>query len=29
MASDLDSSLISQEPVFTLEQALDEDWLPW
>jgi hypothetical protein len=23
------SSLIPEEPEFTLEQALDEDWLPW
>lgn len=23
------SSVIPQEPEFTLEQALDEDWLPW
>lgn len=28
-ASDLKASLIPQEPEFTLEQALDEDWLPW
>ncbi|NEQ98692.1 MAG: DUF29 domain-containing protein [Cyanothece sp. SIO2G6] len=28
-ASDLDAHLIPLEPVFTLEQALDEDWLPW
>ncbi|XFA73592.1 DUF29 domain-containing protein [Thermosynechococcaceae cyanobacterium Okahandja] len=28
-ASDLNASLIPQEPDFTLEQALDEDWLPW
>jgi hypothetical protein len=27
-ASELDTSLIPQEPDFTLEQALDEDWLP-
>jgi len=25
----LSSSLIPEEPEFTLEQALDEDWLPW
>lgn len=25
----LPSDAISQEPEFTLEQALDEDWLPW
>ncbi len=28
-ASELNASLIPQEPEFTLEQALDEDWLPW
>ncbi|WP_448571677.1 DUF29 domain-containing protein [Trichothermofontia sp.] len=28
-ASDLNASLIPQEPDFTLEQALDEDWFPW
>ncbi|NJL89145.1 MAG: DUF29 domain-containing protein [Coleofasciculaceae cyanobacterium SM2_1_6] len=28
-ASMLDASLVPQEPDFTLEQALDEDWLPW
>lgn len=28
-ASELNASLIAQEPEFTLEQALDEDWLPW
>ncbi len=28
-ASDLSAILIPQEPDFTLEQALDEDWLPW
>jgi hypothetical protein len=28
-ASELDARLIPQEPDFTLEQALDEDWLPW
>lgn len=27
-ASGLDSALILQEPNFTLDQALDEDWLP-
>jgi CRISPR/Cas system CMR-associated protein Cmr5 small subunit len=28
-ASELDARLIPEEPDFTLEQALDEDWLPW
>ncbi len=28
-ASDLNASLVPQEPEFTLEQALDEEWLPW
>jgi hypothetical protein len=28
-ASELNASLIPHEPDFTLEQALDEDWLPW
>lgn len=28
-ASDLASSLIPEQPCFTLEQALNEDWLPW
>ncbi|WP_017303469.1 DUF29 domain-containing protein [Spirulina subsalsa] len=28
-ASQLHANLIPQEPEFTLEQALDEDWLPW
>ncbi|NJL39410.1 MAG: DUF29 domain-containing protein [Leptolyngbyaceae cyanobacterium RM2_2_4] len=28
-ASRLDSRIIPEEPDFTLEQALDEDWLPW
>jgi hypothetical protein len=28
-ASELNAALIPQEPEFTLEQALDEDWLPW
>lgn len=28
-ASELNANLIPQEPDFTLEQALDEDWLPW
>ena len=28
-ASNLNANLIPQEPDFTLEQALDEDWLPW
>lgn len=27
--SELDARLIPEEPGFTLEQALDEDWLPW
>ena len=27
--SDLSEKLIPKEPDFTLEQALDEDWLPW
>jgi hypothetical protein len=27
-ASELDARLIPEEPDFTLEQALDEDWLP-
>ncbi|WP_263975407.1 DUF29 domain-containing protein [Leptolyngbya sp. 7M] len=27
-ASDLDAKLIPETPDFTLEQALDEDWLP-
>jgi hypothetical protein len=27
--SDLSEKLIPEEPDFTLEQALDEDWLPW
>ena len=27
--SELDETLIPEEPSFTLEQALDEDWLPW
>ena len=27
-ASELNPELVSQEPDFTLEQALDEDWLP-
>jgi Domain of unknown function DUF29 len=26
---DLPTNFISPEPDFTLEQALDEDWLPW
>jgi hypothetical protein len=25
----LPTDLIPEEPAFTLEQALDEDWLPW
>ncbi|MGP1385423.1 MAG: DUF29 domain-containing protein [Thainema sp.] len=28
-ASELNANLIPEEPDFTLEQALDEDWLPW
>jgi hypothetical protein len=28
-ASDLNARLIPEEPEFSLEQALDEDWLPW
>ena len=28
-ASQLNASLIPQEPGLTLEQALDADWLPW
>lgn len=28
-ASELDGRLIPEEPEFTLEQALDEDWLSW
>ncbi|MCY7391309.1 MAG: DUF29 domain-containing protein [Leptolyngbyaceae cyanobacterium CAN_BIN12] len=28
-ATELDASIIPQEPDFTLEKALDEDWLPW
>ncbi|OUC12980.1 MAG: hypothetical protein B0A82_19750 [Alkalinema sp. CACIAM 70d] len=28
-ASELESRLIPEEPEFTLEQVLDEDWLPW
>jgi hypothetical protein len=27
--SEVDRALIPEEPWFTLEQALDEDWLPW
>ena len=27
--SELDGTLIPEEPSFTIEQALDEDWLPW
>lgn len=27
-ASELDAALIPEEPCFTLEQALDENWLP-
>jgi hypothetical protein len=28
-ASELDAKLIPETPDFTLEQVLDEDWLPW
>jgi hypothetical protein len=28
-ASELDAKLVPETPDFTLEQALDEDWLPW
>ncbi|WP_239033257.1 DUF29 domain-containing protein [Leptothermofonsia sichuanensis] len=28
-ASKLDAQEIPEAPYFTLEQALDEDWLPW
>jgi len=28
-ASELDVKVIPEEPEFTLEQALEEDWLPW
>jgi len=28
-ASELDGRMIPEGPDFTLEQALDEDWLPW
>ncbi|MGK7890600.1 MAG: DUF29 domain-containing protein [Leptolyngbyaceae cyanobacterium] len=28
-ASQLNPNLVPQVPEFTLEQALDEDWLPW
>lgn len=28
-ASQLPARLVAETPVFTLEQALDEDWLPW
>jgi len=27
--SDLSETLIPEEPEFSLEQALDEDWFPW
>jgi hypothetical protein len=27
-ASELDAILIPEQPFFSLEQALDEDWLP-
>lgn len=28
-ASEMDVTLVPEQPVFTLEQALEEDWLPW
>jgi hypothetical protein len=28
-ASDFNGNLIPEEPEFSLEQALDEDWFPW
>jgi Domain of unknown function DUF29 len=28
-ASRLDAKFVPEPPCFTLEQALDEDWLPW
>jgi hypothetical protein len=28
-SSELAGTLIPEKPAFTLEQALDEDWLPW
>jgi hypothetical protein len=28
-ASGLDATLVPEQPCFTLEQALDGDWLPW
>ncbi|MEL6138331.1 MAG: DUF29 domain-containing protein [Cyanobacteria bacterium J06626_23] len=28
-SSNLDPSFVPEAPAFTLEQALDEDWLPW
>jgi Domain of unknown function DUF29 len=28
-ASELDAKLVPETPDFTLEQALNEDWLPW
>jgi len=28
-SSELDETIVSKDPWFTLEQALDEDWLPW
>jgi Domain of unknown function DUF29 len=28
-ASELNAKFVSEAPDFTLEQALDEDWLPW
>ncbi|MBE9176375.1 DUF29 domain-containing protein [Synechocystis salina LEGE 06155] len=29
IASDLNKKIIPEKPDFTLEQALDENWLPW
>lgn len=29
IASELEAKLVPEEPCFTLEQALDEDWFPW
>lgn len=28
-ASELDKAIVPQEPEFTLDEALDKDWLPW
>jgi hypothetical protein len=28
-ASSLDAAIVSEEPCFSLAQALDEEWLPW